>query len=55
MTKPELLKILTGTKNPRFVNERETAIIDKCLVVINEKEEEIRNLNTQLEDQIQNS
>ena len=68
MTKPELLYKLTGTET-QFVNERETVIIDKCLAIINEKESEIngqentianlkneiRDLNLNLEDHIQNS
>jgi len=42
MTKPELLYKLTGTKNHKFVNERENVIVDKCLVIINENETEIK-------------
>lgn len=41
MTKPELLYKLTGTEKPRFITERENAIIDKCLDLINEPKEAI--------------
>jgi hypothetical protein len=57
MIKSELIYKLTGTETPQFVNERETTIIDKCLVIINEKESEIKgqentiaNLKNEIKD-----
>lgn len=43
MKKEELLYKLTGTEEPQFVNERENVIIDKCLEIINEKEQELQS------------
>jgi hypothetical protein len=40
MKREELLYKITGTETPQFVNERENVIIDKCLEIINEKEQE---------------
>ncbi len=40
MLKTELLYKITGTETPLFVSERENVIIDKCLEIINEKEED---------------
>jgi len=38
MEKDRLLEIITGEKQPKFVNERENCIIDKCLEIINNPE-----------------
>lgn len=38
MEKDILIEIITGEKKPRFVNERENCIIDKCLEIINNPE-----------------
>lgn len=43
MKKEELLYIITGTETPQLLNKREYAIIDKCLEIINEKENELQN------------
>jgi len=46
MTKEVLLYKITGTETPKFVSEREMCIIDKCLIIINEKDDEIKELST---------
>ncbi len=38
MKKEDLLEIITGEKQPKFVNERENNIVDKCLDIINKSE-----------------
>jgi hypothetical protein len=43
MKREELLYKLTGTETPRFVNERENTIIDKCLEIINDLESHYMN------------
>lgn len=40
MTKATLLYLLTGTETPLHITKRENEIIDKCLVLINEREGE---------------
>ena len=37
MKKKELLHHLTGTEEPKFITDRESEIIDKCLVLINDR------------------
>jgi hypothetical protein len=44
MKKENLLYKLTGTETPKFINERENVIIDKCLNLINNLESEVENL-----------
>jgi hypothetical protein len=47
MIKTDLLRKITGTEEPRFVNEREYCIIDKCLVIINDRELELYERNSE--------
>lgn len=42
MEKGTLLEKLTGTDTPKFITERENVIIDKCLKIINNLDEEIQ-------------
>jgi hypothetical protein len=44
MKKTDLFYKLTGTEEPKFINERESCIINKCLGLINECED-INNEN----------
>eukprot|EP00825_Cyclidium_porcatum_P002281 TRINITY_DN11049_c0_g1_i3.p2 TRINITY_DN11049_c0_g1~~TRINITY_DN11049_c0_g1_i3.p2 ORF type:complete len:168 (-),score=14.45 TRINITY_DN11049_c0_g1_i3:436-939(-) len=44
MEKERLLYLITGTETPRFVNAREMCIVDICLKLINDREEEIDSL-----------
>jgi len=47
MTKEDLYYKLTGTEIPKFINERENIIIDKCLVIINDRELELYERNSE--------
>ena len=44
MEKTRLLYLITGTETPRFVSEREMCIVDICLKLICDREEEISSL-----------
>lgn len=44
MEKQHLLYLITGTESPRFVSEREMCVVDICLKLINDREEEISDL-----------
>jgi len=46
MTKDYLYYKLTGTEIPKFINERENIIIDKCLEIINDRELELFERNS---------
>ncbi len=45
MKKEDLLEKITGEKHPKFVNERENVIIEKCLTIINNLETNIPTLD----------
>jgi len=49
MKKEKLLHHLTGEENPKRISERENFIIDKCLEIINNLENE----NNKIYEQIQ--
>jgi hypothetical protein len=44
MEKTRLLYLITGTETPRFVSEREMCIVDICLKLISDRENEITSL-----------
>lgn len=52
MLKENLLYLITGTETPRFVSEREMCVIDKCLTLINDREEEILLKNKLISEKI---
>ena len=47
-SKKDLLRRLTGMETPIFITIREDIIIDKCLRIINDSEDQIKDLNDKL-------